>query len=93
MKTIPSLLENFCKEIDKANALSAYGSHAAGVSSSHSPGDVVSFSVKSSQEKVVISVNPVSMNEDYQTQALNRAMKLGYEPTLAPTTAALMPRW
>lgn len=47
--------------------------------------ETVNFSVKSSQRKVVVSINPVSMEENLKTKALNRAYKLGYEPALMST--------
>ena len=54
--------------------------------------NVVTFTVQSSQREVVVAVNPGSLEEDYQTQVLNRAMELGYEPAMMPTTGPLFRR-
>lgn len=47
--------------------------------------ETVNFSVKSNQRRVVVSLNPVLMEENLKTKALNRAYELGYEPTLIQT--------
>jgi len=48
-------------------------------------GEVVKFSMKSTEKTVVLSINPVLLAEDARTKYLNRAISLGYEPVVNPT--------
>jgi hypothetical protein len=51
--------------------------------------EFVTLWVKSDQDKVTFSVNPVSLEEDTQTKLMNRAIDLGYEPVTTPTVNPL----
>lgn len=53
------------------------------------PRDTVTVWVKSNQEKVVFSMNPISLEEDAQTKLMNRAIDLGYEPATISTVNPL----
>jgi hypothetical protein len=92
MSTIPSLLESFCTRIKEAPSIPFRTLRVSANLMTNERADIITFSVKSTQKKVVLSINPGSMKADYQTQSLNRMMKLGYDSVSAPTTGMLSRR-